>query len=121
ARMTMRALLFIYCVAFGWSAVAAQPVHVAGAHFPPYVVSPEKPNANGLLPELLEALNELQDDYRFIMLPTAVPRRFRDLEQGRIDMAVFENPEWGWQDIPHQQVDMGLEDAEVFVARAVPG
>src|SRR5690606_14977972 len=50
-----------------------------------------------------------------------VPRRFRDLEQGRIDMAVFENPEWGWQDIPHQQVDMGLEDAEVFVARAVPG
>ena len=32
-------------------------------------------------------------------------------------MAVFENPDWGWQDIPGARVDMGLEDAEVFVAQ----
>jgi hypothetical protein len=121
ARVTMKGLLSVCCATFCWAAAAEQTVQVAGVHFPPYVISPEKPDAAGLLPELLEALNGLQDEYRFIMRPTAVPRRFRDLEQGRIDMAVFENPEWGWQDIPHQPVDMGLEDAEVFVARAANG
>ncbi|MCY5846758.1 hypothetical protein OV669_25845, partial [Salmonella enterica subsp. enterica serovar 1,4,[5],12:i:-] len=30
---------------------------------------------------------------------------------------IFENPQWGWQDIPHASVDMGLEDAEIFVAQ----
>ena len=32
-------------------------------------------------------------------------------------MAIFENPDWGWQKIPHTSVDMGLEDAEIFVAQ----
>ena len=36
-------------------------------------------------------------------------------------MAIFENPDWGWQKIPHTSVDMGLEDAEIFVAERKPG
>ena len=32
-------------------------------------------------------------------------------------MAIFENPQWGWQDIDAEAVDMRLEDAELFVAR----
>lgn len=36
-------------------------------------------------------------------------------------MAIFENPQWGWEQIAHQTVDMGLEDAEVFVARKENG
>jgi ABC-type amino acid transport substrate-binding protein len=35
-------------------------------------------------------------------------------------MAIFENPNWGWKDIPHTLVDMGLEDAEIFVAQKKP-
>ena len=35
-------------------------------------------------------------------------------------MAIFENPAWGWEDIPHSAVDMGLEDAEIFVAQRQP-
>lgn len=97
-------------------ALAAEVVKVGGAHFPPYVIKPESEAATGLLPELLEALNQAQADYRFVMLPTAIPRRFRDFQSGRIDMAVFENPGWGWQDIEAARIDMGLEDAEVFVA-----
>ncbi|MFP3589020.1 hypothetical protein SCB29_36305, partial [Paraburkholderia sp. SIMBA_055] len=34
---------------------------------------------------------------------------------------IFENPQWGWEQIAHQAVDMGLEDAEVFVARQANG
>ncbi len=102
-------------------ALAVQTVQVVGAHFPPYVIKPESAEASGLLPEMLDALNGLQADYRFLMRPTAIPRRFRDFREGRVDLAVFENPEWGWQGIAGTRIDMGLEDAELFVAKALPG
>ncbi|WP_455827098.1 substrate-binding periplasmic protein [Pseudomonas graminis] len=102
-------------------ASAAQWVRIGAAHFPPYTVRPEQGADTGLLPQLIEALNAAQTDYQFVLVPTSIPRRFRDLEQGRIDMAIFENPDWGWQKIPHTSVDMGLEDAEIFVAQRQPG
>jgi len=94
---------------------------VGAAYFPPYVNQPEKGLDIGLLPELIQALNRLQDQYHFVIVPTSLQRRFRDFQQGRFDMAIFENPEWGWQNIPHVNVDLGLEDAEIFVARKDPG
>lgn len=99
-------------------AVAGQDVHIGAAHFPPYVVKPEQEDASGLLPQLIEALNGAQQDYRFVMVPTAISRRFRDFQQGRIDLALFENPGWGWDGIDGARIDMGLEDAEIYVARA---
>jgi len=101
--------------------MAAQDVRVAAVYFPPYVFKAEQSQATGLLDELLAALNQIQTDYRFVMVPTSVKRRFRDFEQQRIDLAIFENPGWGWQDVPHIALDMGLEDSEVFVARVEPG
>jgi ABC-type amino acid transport substrate-binding protein len=98
---------------------AANPVEVkvGAAHFPPYTVRPEKGDDTGLLPQLVQALNTLQSDYLFKLVPTSIPRRFADFSEGRTDMAIFENPDWGWKDIAHTTVDMGLEDAEVFVAQ----
>ena len=102
-------------------ASAAQLVRIGAAHFPPYTVRPEQGADTGLLPQLVEALNASQTDYQFVLVPTSIPRRFRDFEQGRVDMAIFENPDWGWQKIPHTTVDMGLEDAEIFVAQREAG
>ncbi|KAB0499608.1 substrate-binding periplasmic protein [Pseudomonas vancouverensis] len=96
---------------------AAQLVRIGAAHFPPYTVRPESGADTGLLPQLVEALNRLQSDYQFVLVPTSIPRRFGDLKQGRIDMAIFENPAWDWEKVPHVAVDMGLEDAEIFVAK----
>ncbi|MFH7428944.1 amino acid ABC transporter substrate-binding protein, partial [Pseudomonas syringae pv. tagetis] len=67
------------------------------------------------------ALNAEQDDYEFVMIPPSVPRRFRDFTEGRYDEAIFENPDWGWRDIPHETVDMRLEDAEDYLARRDEG
>ncbi|VVO03146.1 hypothetical protein PS691_02789 [Pseudomonas fluorescens] len=99
---------------------AAQLVRIGAAHFPPYTVRPETGADTGLLPQLVEALNQSQNDYQFVLVPTSIPRRFGDFKQGRVDMAIFENPDWGWNDIPHTSVDMGLEDAEIFVAQRKP-
>lgn len=103
------------------SSAAAQVVRIGAAHFPPYAIRPERGEEAGLLAQMITALNAMQSDYHFEMVPTSIPRRFRDFEQGRFDMAIFENPAWGWKDIPHVEVDMGLEDAEVFVTHHING
>jgi len=118
-----RFLLFMFTTL--WMAIPAQAreeieVKIGAAHFPPYTVRPEKGADTGLLPQLVDALNTAQQHYRFVLVPTSIPRRFGDFKQGRTDMAIFENPQWDWQDIPHVAVDMGLEDAEVYVTQHLP-
>ncbi len=116
-----KGLLFAISLLLGLPALAEQSVLVGAYHFPPYVVKPEGAKPGGLLPELLAALNRLQNDYRFVLVPTSVTRRYRDLQSGRFDMILFESPGWGWQDTPHSALDLHIEDAEVYVARAEPG
>ena len=117
-RSVARGFLLLIAGLLAGQAAAAQVVTVGAAFFPPYVVKPGQSEHPGLLPQLLDALNQLQDDYRFIIRPTAIPRRFADLQDGRNDIALFENPDWGWQDIDYDIVDMGLQDFEVFVTRS---
>lgn len=121
SRIVSRSLLFLLVVLSTFQASAGQLVRVGAAHFPPYTIRPEKGDDSGLLPQLVEALNAVQSDFNFVLVPTSIPRRFRDFQQGRIDMAIFENPDWGWKKIPHVDVDMGLEDAEIFVAKRKDG
>lgn len=120
-RMAFKTLLLATTTLWAWQAGAAQVVRIGAAHFPPYVIRPERGGDTGLLPRMISALNAMQGDYRFEMVPTSIPRRFRDFQQERFDMAIFENPAWGWKDIPHEDVDLGLEDAEVFVTHRVQG
>lgn len=103
------------------AAVAEQRVRVGAYHFPPYVIKPESPTPQGLLPELLAALNQSQQDYRFDLVPTSVTRRYRDFIQARYDLILFESPDWGWQGVSLDQLDLQVADAEVYVARAAPG
>lgn len=115
-RVPCLALCWLVAACFSPVLLAQQEVRIGAAHFPPYTMRPEKGADSGLLPELIAALNQLQSAYHFVLVPTALPRRFQDFQQKRVDMAIFENPAWGWQGIDHVAVDMGLEDAEVFVA-----
>ena len=122
----LKALSTLMLLAVFWLAVPvwaadAIEVKIGAAHFPPYTVRPEQGADTGLLPQLVDALNRAQQRYHFVLVPTSIQRRFGDFQQGRTDMAIFENPQWGWQQIAHQSVDMGLEDAEVFVARQANG
>lgn len=120
-RTTLRFATLLGALCTVTSGFAQEIIRVAAVHFPPYMVHPESGVNNGLLPGLLGALNQVQDRYAFIMVPTSLPRRFQDLRQGRVDMAIFENPNWGWQEVPHTAVALGIEDAEVFVGRRAEG
>lgn len=127
--MSRTFLCALVCVALlSWSQegraavpeVAAVPqIKVASVHFPPYVY--DKEPGRGLLSQLLDALNRQQQDYRFVPRNTSLARRFSDLRDGQVDLAVFENPDWGWQGIAAARLEMGLEDAEIYVAQAQSG
>ena len=103
------------------AAAAMQEVRVGGYHFPPYVERPESSQPQGLVPDLLQALNAAQQHYHFVLVPTSAPRRYRDLENGRFDLMFFESSTWGWQGTPYLKLELDVDDAEVFVAAAQPG
>jgi ABC-type amino acid transport substrate-binding protein len=110
---------FMLCLAL--PALAAEEVRVGAYHFPPYMVKPESAEPVGLVADLLAELNQLQTTYRFVLVATSTMRRYRDLESGRFDLILFESPLWGWQNTPHSALNLHIEDAEVYVARAQPG
>lgn len=100
---------------------AEQLVRVGAYHFPPYVSKPELSAPTGVLPELLGALNALRAGYRFDLVPTSVTRRYRDFQQARYDLILFESPDWGWQDTELSKLNLQITDAEVYVTRAAVG
>ena len=100
---------------------AANEVLIAAAPFPPYVINSRDDSHGDLLTELVDALNREQSTYHFDLRATSLNRRFKDLREGRVDMVIFENPKWGWQSIAGTRIDLGLDDAEIRVARAEAG
>ena len=120
-RVLFNGWLVALCLVLMPPVFAAQQVRVGVYDFPPYAVKPESAQPAGLVPELLAALNKAQNQYRFGLVPTSVTRRYRDLQSSRFDMILFESPQWGWQDTEHVALDLHVEDAEVYVARAEPG
>lgn len=115
----------VFCVALsclvGQSVLAAQLIKVGAYNFPPYVIHAESKQPQGLLPDVLAALNQQQSNYHFELVPTSMSRRYRDFENARFDIMLFESPAWGWHDIAMNTLDLQVEDAEVYVAKAVPG
>ncbi len=120
-RVTLTVLLAALLMQVLQPASAEQVVRVGAYHFPPYVTKPESDEPGGLLPELLGLLNRSQGEYRFVLLPTSTARRYRDFRHARFDMMIFESSAWGWQGVDLTSLDLGIEDAEVYVARAEPG
>ncbi|WP_313512456.1 transporter substrate-binding domain-containing protein [Pseudomonas sp.] len=115
-------VLFLLCgLLLAQSLPAAQRVLVGATEYRPYMAMPAQGQPSGLLPELLQAMNEVQDDYRFEITLTSTGRRYRDFTSGRLDLMLFESRQWGWQNIPMQTLELGIDDSEVFVARAAPG
>lgn len=120
-RIVQRLFWLLFSCLAGQSALAAQLIKVGAYNFPPYVIQAESEKPQGLVVDLLAALNQQQSDYRFELVPTSVTRRYRDFQSTRFDIILFESPAWGWQDIPMSTLDLNVEDAEIYVAKAEPG
>ncbi|EAT13575.1 periplasmic binding protein [Oceanobacter sp. RED65] len=91
-------------------------ISVGAYEFPPFFET-SNGTYGGLTPLLLDAFNEIQNDYVFKLTLTSPKRRYIDFERGRIQMLFFEDPKWGWNGYPVVTSEAFLKGGEVFIAR----
>lgn len=118
---TRNCLLLVLVLLFARHAFAQPVVNVGAYNFPPYIDKAESAHPNGVLVDLLALLNAQQKEFKFVLVPTSVTRRYQDMGAGRFDLIFFESPRWGWQGTAHESLDLQVQDAEVYVAKALPG
>lgn len=68
------------------------------------------------LVEVVNILNKSQNDYQFEITEVPAKRRYQLFQERRYDMVFFEDPKWGWEDLPHYAIPLELNDGEVYVA-----
>lgn len=112
----MRPLLLTLLITFVMlEARAAETVKVGVSHFPPfYFISPDG-NVKGLGMDVIQALNELQEDYEFIAVPTSPRRRHQMFAEKKYDISFFDHLAWGWDKTQVDTTDVYLSGGEVFI------
>ena len=110
--------LFISCL-LSTSILAANVVKVGIYDFPPYVFIADK--TNGITVQMIAAMNKFQQKYEFVAVPTTAIRRYRDFENNKFDMMIFENKNWGWQKYPVAVSQTFVTGEEVYVTQAKRG
>lgn len=98
-----------------------QLVRVGGYQFAPFVEIAPNGQATGLTLDLIAALNDFQDDYEFVFVPSKPTQRYKEFEANRFDMVMFESKQWGWEDLPVDNTAPYLSGGERYIARAEPG
>ena len=89
--------LFILLL-FVTSAIAeTQKVKIGAYPFPPYVEVKDN-KITGVLPEIIDILNESQTDFHFSLVLTSAKRRYVDFKKSRFDLMLFEDLSWGWEE-----------------------
>lgn len=117
----MRALFTMFSTAIAavlmmvQPATAQQSVKIGAYYFPPYATNTVE-GMGGMVADLVLAMNDVQDDYVFEIVPTSATDRYADLEAGKFDMLAFENIAWGWQDMPVDASEVFMGGSEVYVA-----
>jgi polar amino acid transport system substrate-binding protein len=96
-------------------------VRVGGYVFPPFLDRDEGGRWTGLTLKLIEKLNSLQRDYKFVFVPTTPTERYQDFDAGKYDVLFFENPAWGWSGRDVVTSRTYLTGGEVYVARSSAG
>lgn len=111
-------LLFVLSLAFGLithanAALAPKKAYVVVYEFPPYYSSHVSKHITGLL---VDALNEQQSEYQFILREVRASKRYQAIaEGGCCDLLFFESNVWGWEPSDDHHWGAGLtSSAERF-------
>jgi ABC-type amino acid transport substrate-binding protein len=97
----------------GWS----HPIiKVGGYPYAPFVVKLSDSHYEGLTLDLIDKLNEIQQEVKFIFVPTLAANRYKALDLGRFSLMLFEDSRWGWQTDKFKMTAPFLGGGEVYVA-----
>lgn len=112
----IRSTLLIMLGLISFMAHSETVIKVGGYEFPPYLNTHDMSRNYGATIDLIEALNQVQDDYLFQYFPTSSKRRYMDFAAGRYDMIMFESIEWGWEGYPIEQSQVFMDGEERYIA-----
>lgn len=101
--------------------VSATEVAVGVYNFPPVASISADGESEGLLGDLLNALERSQDRFTFRTVHTSPRRRHMDFDAGLYDVIFFESPDWGWAERDVEVTPAVLADEDLYVALRKPG
>ncbi|WDE00157.1 substrate-binding periplasmic protein [Thalassomonas actiniarum] len=85
---------FCYQV-YGASLPAAIEIKVGSSARPPFLFGE---GLSGAAPEVIAAMNSVQSQFEFVLVPVPIKRRTQSLADGWVDVVMWDNPAWGWQE-----------------------
>lgn len=121
--MMFRSLLVLFAFVVGTACWAREVVNVGGYDFGPYVEFDRQGRPSGLALDFINALNRHQDRFDFRFVATSPSRRYKDFEEGKFDVILFESTDWGWaaRGLPIDASDVYLHGGDVYITHAVSG
>lgn len=96
---------------------AKEKIAVGVYEYPPFFALVEQ-QSRGVIPDLLRLLNQAQDKVEFTLYITTARRRYKDFQDGKFDMLLFESLDWGWRGYPLDASITFFTGGEVWVALA---
>ncbi|WP_159084703.1 substrate-binding periplasmic protein [Dongshaea marina] len=99
---------------------SSQIVNVGGYIFPPFVFV-EYGQYKGLTLDLIKALNQYQEEFKFQFVPISSKGRYSSFESNKFDLIFFEDKKWGWDGYPVVSSRVILTGGEKYIALSVPG
>lgn len=114
---TQKMIILLIILMFFWSGslLAATPVNVGGYIFPPFVEKSDDGKISGITIDMIEALNQIQNEYTFQFVFTSPIRRYKLFNDNYFDMLFFEDLSWGWQSQFVESTKVFLKGSEVFI------
>lgn len=79
-------------------------VKVGAGIRPPFLL----PDGKGMGPDIITAFNLVQSDFHFELVSIPVARRVTSLESGLVDIVMWDNVNWGWNNIENLTASMPL-------------
>lgn len=98
---------------------AAQQIKVGVYDFAPFAFVDDE--VTGVTAQMIAAMNQFQQQYEFVMVPTTAKRRYKDFADKKFDMLIFESKSWGWLEYPVASSLAFLKGAEVYISLAGKG
>ena len=115
--MFYKLALIIFLLSTPFHCLAKEKViNVGGYLFPPFV-EVSSGSYSGLAIDMIQAINEIQEEYIFKFVLTSPKRRFLSFKEGHYDLMLFESKSWGWQNEAVSNSRVFLEGGEVYIAK----
>lgn len=109
-------ILVLVLLLFSLSGWSHPLIKVGGYPYAPFVVKLPDSRYEGLTLDLIAKLNEIQQEVRFVFVPTSAANRYKALDLGRFSLMLFEDSKWGWDTDKFKMTVPFLGGGEVYVA-----